>query len=187
MDLLRRLLVVATLLSSIVPAGANAAKPSESSRTREYDLKAIFLFQFAHFVSWPSKTFAGEDTPITIGVLGEDPFGHGLDEVVAGETVGARKLIVRRVRTVEQVDSCQVLFISSSEAGRLDHIRSVLGRRSVLTVGDTKDFARRHGIVGFEVQRNRLRLRINLAAADSARLTISSKLLRQAEIVSTKG
>jgi len=187
MDLLRRLVFVLALTGAAMPVGTVAAETAASRRTREYDLKAIFLFQFAHFVSWPSKTFPGEDTPITIGVLGEDPFGHGLEEVTAGEMVGSRKLIVRRFRTVEEVDTCQVLFISSSEAGRLDHIRSVLARRSVLTVGDTKDFAKRHGIVGFEVQRNRLRLRINLAAADSARLTISSKLLRQAEIVTTKG
>ena len=111
----------------------------------------------------------------------------GLDEVVAGETVGARKLVVRRFRTVEQVDSCHVLFICASEAGRLEHIHAKLMGRSVLTVGETKDFAARYGIVGFDVQRNRLKLRINVAAADSAKLTISSKLLRQAELVASKG
>jgi len=74
-------------------------------------------------------------------------------------------------------------FICSSEATRFEYIHSKLGGRSVLTVGETKDFASRYGIVGFDVQRNRLRLRINVAAADSAKLTISSKLLRQAELV----
>ncbi len=154
--------------------------------TREYDLKAIFLFQFAHFVSWPASAFPDAGAPITIGVLGKDPFGAGLDEVVAGETVGARKLVVRRFQTVEQVDSCQVLFISASEASQLEHIHSRLMGRNVLTVGETRDFASRYGIVGFDVQRNRLKLRIHLAAADSAKLTISSKLPRQAEPVSKK-
>ena len=186
MELLRRLLLGLTLSIAVLCAEGGAAG-AEGRMTREYDLKAIFLFQFAHFVNWPASTFPDTLTPITIGVLGNDPFGAGLDEVVAGETVGARKLVVRRFRTVEQVDSCHVLFICASEAGRLEHIHAKLMGRSVLTVGETKDFAARYGIVGFDVQRNRLKLRINVAAADSAKLMISSKLLRQAELVASKG
>ena len=182
MDLLRRLLLVLSISIGVLYTEGGPAL-ADGRMTREYDLKAIFLFQFAHFVNWPASTFPDSAAPITIGVLGNDPFGAGLDEVVAGETVGSRRLVVRRFRTIDQVDTCQVLFICSSEATRFEYIHSKLSGRSVLTVGETKDFASRYGIVGFDVQRNRLRLRINVAAADSAKLTISSKLLRQAELV----
>jgi len=181
-DLLRRLLLVLSISAGVLHTDGGPAL-ADGRMTREYDLKAIFLFQFAHFVNWPASTFPDSAAPITIGVLGNDPFGAGLDEVVAGETVGSRRLVVRRFRTIDQVDTCQVLFICSSEATRFEYIHSKLSGRSVLTVGETKDFASRYGIVGFDVQRNRLRLRINVAAADSAKLTISSKLLRQAELV----
>jgi hypothetical protein len=157
------------------------------TRTPEYDLKAVFLFQFAHFVAWPAKAFSDDHSPITIGVLGDDPFGEGLDEIVANEVVGGRKLIVRRYRGLDQVDSCQILFICASEADRMVTILSRLRGRSVLTVGDTDQFVTQNGIIGFRLSKNRLRLRINLAAADTARLIISSKLLRQAEIVRAKG
>lgn len=181
--LLRRLAPALGVLGVLLHAGAFAATAPEVKRTPEYDLKAVFLYQFAHFVEWPARTFRDERTPITIGILGEDPFGGGLDEIVANEAVGGRKLVVRRYQTVEQADSCHVLFISASEAGRMVSILTRLKGRSVLTVGDTKDFVAQDGIVGFMVARNRLKLRINLGAADTAGLTISSKLLRQAEIV----
>src|SRR2546430_15996597 len=104
MDLLRRLLLGLTLSIAVLCAEGGAAG-AEGRMTREYDLKAIFLFQFAHFVNWPSSTFPDAGTPITIGVLGKDPFGAGLDEVVAGGAVGSRELGVRGVRAVGQVDS----------------------------------------------------------------------------------
>src|SRR3989442_8182411 len=88
MDLLRRLLLGLTLSIAVLCAEGGAAG-AEGRMTREYDLKAIFLFQFAHFVNWPASTFPDTLTPITIGVLGNNPFGAGLDEVVAGESVGA--------------------------------------------------------------------------------------------------
>lgn len=174
------ILAIATVLTVSI---ARAGTPPKSAAAQEYDLKAAFLFNFAQFVEWPADAFAGATTPITIGVLGDDPFGASLDALIAGETVRNRPLVVRRFRTVEQVDSCHILFVSSSEGARLDHIARTLAKRSILTVGETKDFAANAGIIGFELSQRRLRLRINLAAATDARLTISSKLLRQAQVI----
>ena len=179
----RRLALASRLAALVLSPATSGSEPARVGRTHEYDLKAVFLFQFARFVTWPAGSFRDENTPIIIGVLGEDPFGPALDEVVAGEVVGTRRLDVRRYQLVDQVGACHILFISASEADRLPAVLSGLRGRNVLTVGDTKDFAARGGMVGFTASRNRLKLRVNLAAADSANLTISSKLLRQAEVV----
>ena len=175
-------LILSALLSGVVPSLAGAAgEPSKP--VNEYDLKAAFLFNFAQFVDWPSKAFPTPETPITIGILGDDPFGHTLNEIVANEAVRSRRLIVRRFRSVEEIGPCHILFINPSESMSLPRILAALRHRSILTVGETPDFATRSGMIGFVVSDNRLRLRINLAAARAARLTISSKLLRQAQIV----
>ena len=179
---LARVVAIAVLSS---PPSAYAAAV-RAAVTSEYDLKAAFLFNFAQFVEWPADAFADAGTPIVIGVLGEDPFGKSLDDIVAGETVHNRPLAIRRFRAVDQVDSCQILFISLSESARLDQVLKALEHRSILTVGETKDFTTRAGIIGFEVTNRRLRLRINTAAATAAKLTISSKLLRQAETAESR-
>jgi hypothetical protein len=175
---------VAVVAAMAMPVeSANATVPAVVAR--EYDLKAAFLFNFAQFVEWPADAFAAANSPITIGILGTDPFGDRLDSLVAGETVRNRRLVVRRYRSIEQVDACHILFIAASEGGQLSQIAKALAHRSVLTVGETKDFTARSGIVGFELSQRRVRLRINLDAASVARLTISSKLLRQARIVAS--
>ncbi len=84
--------------------------------TREYDLKAAFLFNFAQFVEWPASAFVSADEPFTIGVLGEDPFGAALDDVIRNERVNGRPLVVRRCRSVDDSKGCQILFISKSES-----------------------------------------------------------------------
>ena len=177
--------VAGALAVALLPTAAFAGAPGKL--TQEYDLKAVFLYNFAQFVDWPADAFADANTPITIGILGQDPFGTSLDEVVANESAHDRKLVVRRYRDPEQADSCQILFISASEAGHLDHIFATLAHRSVLTVGESREFAAHSGIIAFEVAQRRLRLRINLAAASAASLTISSQLLRQAVIVGAAG
>src|SRR5688572_11489563 len=68
---LLRCLAPALVLSVLCgPPSAFAADVPAVRRTQEYDLKAVFLYQFAHFVEWPARTFPNQHTPITIGVLG---------------------------------------------------------------------------------------------------------------------
>jgi len=179
--------VVRILALCFVLLHATQTAAASTKLTQEYDLKAAFMFHFTQFVDWPPEALPEPGTPLTIGIFGEDPFGKSLDEIVANEAVGSHKLLVRRFQNIDQIDSCQILFISPSEMNRLDRILSHISRRSILTVGETRDFALRSGIIGFVISEKRLRLVINLAAATAAKLTISSQLLRQSEIVGSAG
>jgi hypothetical protein len=165
-------------LAAAVPGRAQAP-PAPT----EYEVKAAFLFNFSQFVDWPPAAFANGSSPLVIGVLGRDPFGATLDEIVRGETVSGRPLAVRRYQSVEQVDACHILFIDRSQEPRLAAVLAALKGRSVLTVGDFQGFALRGGMIRFRTVANKIRLRVNLTAAQEAKLTISSKLLRSAEIV----
>ena len=156
---------------------------AQSAVSAEYQVKAVFLFNFAQFVEWPPKAFAQGQSPLIIGILGDDPFGAYLDETVRGEKVNNHPLVVQRFRRVEDVRACQVLFISASELSQLEQILDRLKGRNILTVGDTAGFASNGGIIQFATEKNKIRLKINLEAAKAAELTISSKLLRPAEIV----
>jgi hypothetical protein len=167
--------------AAAVPADTVAQSPPDA----EYQLKAVFLFNFAQFVEWPAGTFPTPEAPLVIGVLGDDPFGPYLDETVRGEKVNDRPLIVRRYRSVEEVTTCHILFVSRHEQGHFQGILDSLRGRSVLTVSDAEGFASRGGMIRFVTDKNRIRFRINLGAAKAANLTLSSKLLRAAQIVPT--
>jgi hypothetical protein len=151
----------------------------------EYDLKAVFLFNFAQFVEWPPDSFATADSPIVIGVLGEDPFGTALDQLVSDTPVKGRRIVVRRFERVEDLDVCHLLFINVRNAARLRAVITALDKRATLTVGDVEPFLEQGGMIQFVTQDDRIKLRINLGAATAAGLTLSSKLLRPAQIITT--
>ena len=177
---------IAILALTLLPGIASLAAEPKSKLAQEYDLKAAFLFNFAQFVDWPPESFTDERSEFVIGVLGQDPFGKSLDEIVVNETAHDRKVVVRRCRTVQEGAKCHILFVSRSETPRLNDILEFLDGQSVLTVGEVDGFSARGGIINFYLAHNRLQVKINLVAAKAAKLTISSKLLRQAEIVDAK-
>ena len=149
----------------------------------EYQLKAVFLFNFAQFVEWPPEALPRENAPFVIGVLGKDPFGTGLDALVRGEEVSRHPLAIERYHDVAEIRDCQILYIAPSELPRLEGILATLRGRSILTVSDAEGAALRGVMIGLVRRDNRIRLRIDLQAAKAGNLTISSKLLRPAEIV----
>ena len=149
--------------------------------TAANQVKAVFLFNFTQFVSWPSFALGANDSPFVIGVLGTDPFGAYLDKVVEGERVGNHPIVVQRYADVKEVKACHILFINQNRPA--DVIRD-LGNQSILTVSDSDGFAYEGGMVRFYVENNRIRLQINEKAAKAAGLTISSKLLRLASVIS---
>ncbi|HEY3221672.1 MAG TPA: YfiR family protein [Gemmatimonadales bacterium] len=164
---------------------ASALLVVQNPRASEYQVKAVFLFNFVQFVDWPSPAVSDSQRPppLLIGILGTDPFGPFLEEAVRGERLGARPIQLRRYRAIADIGECNVLFISRSENERVPEILSVLKNRPVLTVSDGDAFADHGGMIQFVTDKNRIRLRINLEAAQAANVTISSKLLRVAEIV----
>lgn len=152
----------------------------------EYQVKAVFLFNFAQFVEWSPPPVANAGATFVIGVLGDDPFDGVLDRTVHGETIGARPFEVKHYRAASEATDCQILFVSNSEARQLPNILELLKDKAILTVSDADDFARRGGMVQFVTESNRIKLMINVEAARASNLTISSKLLRPAIIVSTR-
>jgi hypothetical protein len=160
------------------------AATAQASPT-EYQLKAVFLFNFAQFAEWPEAAFAAPDSPLIIGILGKDPFGAALDQTVQGETLNGHPLVVRRYSRLDEIPTCHILFVNLPERESVDSVLGRLQQRPILTVSDGDRFTSRGGMIQFVMDRKRIRLRVNLDAANAAHVKLSSKLLRSAEIVTT--
>ncbi len=168
---------VLCLLSGLAaPSVGEAAEQS-----LEYQVKAAFLLNFTKFTDWPPGAFADADAPIAICILGKDPFGRTLDDIVQGEAVNARKLIVQRVSQVPASSACQVVFVSSSEKD-VPRILNRIGR-GVLTVGEGERFVQEGGIIAFVIDDRHVRFDINQTAAANASVRLSSRLMSVARSV----
>jgi hypothetical protein len=170
-----KIAVVPALMAASLQAGA------DGTPIDEYQLKAVFLFNFAKFVEWPPRAFGDARDPFTICVWGDNPFGSSLDAIVHGKTVANRPILVLPVSSPQQARSCQILFVSSSERKRMRGLLEAIKNCCVLTVGDTDDFTATGGIVQFKIIDARVRIEIDAEAAERANLRISSRLLSLAE------
>jgi hypothetical protein len=158
--------------------------PAFAQVSKEFQLKAVFLWRLAQFTEWPSNAFENAETPIAICVLGENPFGDALDEAVRGETAHGRKLVVRHYRSVQETKACHILYIAGSAGRQIKEIIAAVRGRSILTVSDIEGFALSYdGMVRFLTEQNKIKLHINVKAATAARLALDPRLLRTAEIV----
>jgi hypothetical protein len=161
--------------------------PAQSMPDKEYQVKAIFLFNFTKFVAWPTSSFPDAQTPLVVGILGNDPFTSYFDEIVKGEKVGDRPIKVVRYANLEEVKDCQILYVSKSETQRLDDVIDSLKKQHTLTVGESDLFSKHGGMISMVVKNGKVRIQINPKAAENAGITVSSKLLRICDIVTENG
>ena len=172
-------------LGILLVATALQAQPalSQDDTALEYRVKAAFLFNFTKFVEWPAGAFVNATTPLTICVLGNDPFGAVLDETVRDKQVNNRSLAVRRISQVAETRDCRILFISNSERQQLSDITRSIQGLPVLTVGEAPEFTDAHGMIRFLIVDGKVRFIVNRRATEQAQLALSSKLLSVAQDV----
>jgi hypothetical protein len=171
------LLLVWTLVSGL-PAGSLAAVA-----LTEYEVKAGFLYHVGWFVEWPATTVQVSAPTFIIGVLGTNPFGGVLNDVMRGTTIGERPVVIKYYQRVEEAISSHILFISAAEEPRLPAILAALGRTSVLTVSDMARFTERGGMIVLRLVDRKVYFDINMDATESVGLKLSSQLLRLAKVI----
>ncbi len=185
--MLRRLTILIVALSvSLSWAPGALAQDRDSSDSSEYLIKAGFIFNFAKFVDWPPTTFAQPDSPIVIGILGTDPFGAIIDQIVQDKKIGGRGFVVKRLKwgaDPKDLRECKILFVGASERLHIDELVQIVRGLPILTVGETPGFAEHGGVIRFVLEDNRVRFEVNVEAARQAGLTISSRLLTLARII----
>jgi hypothetical protein len=176
--------------------GAHARADAASSR--EYQIKAAFLYNFLMFVDWPPEKMADGNEPIIIGIIGDDQFEDAF-EPVKDKQIDNRNVIVKRFKgleelkkiggaelnqTIEAIRKCHLLYICRSEQAVLKEIVDLLKDRGVLTVASMENFIESGGgIINFVMEGDKIRFEINVTAAKQAKLQIRSQLLRLAKRV----
>ena len=155
---------------------------AQTAPNREYQIKAVFLFNFTQFIEWPAASFSTSYAPLVIGVLGDNPFGTFLEETVEDEKIKGHPLVIQYYKTPEEIKTCHILFINLTEKNKLNLVLSKLKEKNTLTVSDASGFLQQGGMIRFYLKDNKVQIQINSDSAQDANLTISSKLLRVAEI-----
>jgi hypothetical protein len=156
---------------------------AQGSPSSEYQVKAAFLFHFAQFVDWPSETFKDAAIPVTYCTVGGDPFHGALDASLNGKTIDGRTIRVLHFKLAQEAQGCQVVFIGIAEKKFISPILEIFKGTPALTVGESENFAKEGGMIGFFLEDSKVRFDINLDAAERAKLKISARLLSLAKTV----
>lgn len=170
------------LLVLLVMLPAQGGARADGSPSREYQLKAAFIYNFAQFVEWPGDTFSSPSAPLVIGVMGDSTLAATLEQACRGKTAGKREIVVKSISSLDGIGSAQILFISGTERDKLSELIKRATSECVLTIGDFDGFTAASGMVRFLTEDNRLRFEVNLDAINQGHLKFSAQLLKLARM-----
>jgi hypothetical protein len=165
-----------------VLALAASARSADDPVTRERQVRAAFIYNFAQFVEWPADAFPADDSPIIIGLIGDAPLNGVVEQTVHGKAVGKRPFAVRRFAGPGNVTPDVHLLVVPADVP--DNVLQKLppAGKPVLTVGESDGFCRAGGVIRLFTQANKVRFEIAPKAAERARLKVGAKLMKLAQV-----
>jgi hypothetical protein len=178
MGILVRGCVVLVVLASLSSGALRLAAQNVSVP----ELAAAYLFNFVRFTTWPADVMPPGGS-IVVCVSGNDWVADALVQLTRNQRVDGHPLSVRRSSLDRSLDGCHVVYGAALDAARAQELVKAASGRPILTVSDSADFAQRGGVANFFIDDGRMRFAVNPAAAERARLRISSRLLTLAKVV----
>lgn len=167
------LLVLASLVLLAAPANA------QQLINREKELKAGYLFMFAHHVQWP----ANNNRTFDIGVLGENTLDKWL--LALPRQPFKKPIRVRLFKVGQAFQPCDILFVSQQPVlgdkrnhdARMAEAVALIGNQPCLLVSEVP--GAKGAAISYSVNRgaNRIVLEVDPVNAKAQRLTIGARLL----------
>lgn len=180
------LIVCVAIWAGTIAATVSAfSGPVAQAQTSEYEVKAAYLFNFGKFIRISGSPEPQHST-FDICILGRDPIGRAMDDIVANESIDNRPVRVARISDATQGRKCDIVFISPYEADSIREDLAVLDGADALTVSDAPDFLELGGMIQFVLEGDHVRFEVNLDAVERTHLVLSSELLRVAAAVKGK-
>jgi len=157
---------------------------SQKEMGSENDLKATFIYHFTKYIKWTDSDTA-EDFKIVI--LGDNDIITPLEKVAKMRTVNNRKILIKQLKNIQDIEACHILFISTSKKNELDEILKKIETKNILTISDSEGFARKGVAINFVIIEGKIKFEINNRALERAGLQASSQLQKLAILVEEEG
>jgi len=164
------------LVLAVLPATQGRAQQDERA------VRAAFVFNLTKYVSWPA-----DKKRLVIGVVDEGSMGSVLKQILEKKVSSGREISIVVRPSEAELRDCDVVYFSESSAARIQSYLNRIGSDSILTVGESDQFARAGGTVSLVRSGDQIEIEVNLAALRKCKLEMSSRLLKLAVIVPGSG
>lgn len=170
------------------PSIANVAPDhSAAHEVTEYSVKAAAIVHFVtQYVKWPPTAHKDRSSPYVVGVLGKDPFGRSLVDAFKGRQVGERSIKVVNFASVDDLEDCHLLFVSTGSEKQMPKVRQFCELKPILIVAESVAAVKAGAHIAITIEKSKPKLSIHPASAKRAKLELSSELLKLAEIIEDK-
>lgn len=163
-------------------AGGPAAAETQTLVARADEVKAAYVYKFVDYIVWPASAFPAADSPLVIGVAGNDQVHAELARLLVGRTAHGRPLTARKVVPGDPVEGVHLIFVGDAGLVRSPWFQR-LRDRALLVVADAPSGLEAGAALNFVQMDDRLRFEASLRAVERSGLKMSSRLLSLAQRV----
>lgn len=165
----------------IIPLLFQALSVNAEETSREYRIKAAFIYNFTKFIEWPEQDISSLES-FDICMVGDERLSVAA-AVLQGKPVNETKLGIRHIDSISEHQDCKIIFFAISNKKRLEQSLFAIEGMGILSIGDNSNFIDYGGVISLYGKNNQIKFDINQIVADRNGLKISAQLLELANRV----
>ena len=155
---------------------------STVSYAQKEKYQSLFIYNFSKYIKWPESYNSGK---FVIGVIGSSPILQNLKTMTQSKkkTASGAVLEVVKYNSVDEIDDCNILFVSSDAVDELNRIDSKTSSKPILIVTDTPGMAMEGAVINFVEKNGKIKFELNQKNAESRKLVVSASLASLAILI----
>lgn len=147
---------------------------------QNYQVHSLYMYSFTKYVKWPDAYSEGD---FVIGILGNSDIIPHLNKMASLKKVGERLIRVVKYNSVDEIDKCNMLFISADNSDDFDAVKKKMESTATLLLTEKEGFGKRGSGINFILRQNKLLFELNKTAIDNSGLQISQELVKFAIMI----
>ncbi len=151
------------------------------AQNEEYTIKAVYIEKITRFVTWPDSLIAKKTEPVIFAIYGHSEMTEVAEQLYQNYKIKGKEVKIKIINDLNEINSADILFISKTSDDEVERILEILDNKPILTIGDTKKYAKKGVMINFVILDDRIKFEINKTSVDKALLHFNHLLLKQAE------
>ncbi|WP_083631322.1 YfiR family protein [Labilibacter marinus] len=136
--------------------------------------KALFMFNFAKYIEWPTSS---NQTEFVIGIYGNDDITPELKKLAAARKINSKSIVVVNVKNPSEAANANIFYIPSSKSGDIEKVTSFFKGKSTLIVTDKNGLCSKGASINYVTQDGKMKFEISKTNITKHNLKVDSKLI----------
>ncbi len=136
--------------------------------------KALFMFNFAKYIDWPSSSPQDE---FIIGIYGNDDIVSELKKLAAARKINNKPIVIKCVKDPSEAKGAHIFYVPQSQSANINKVTTFFNQKPTLIVTDKPSMCSKGALINYITVDGKMKYEVHKQNIMAHNLNVDPKLI----------